>query len=185
MFVPSNAIPNGSAPAAKVPRDPHVPEPWVHAARAFLQTPGPRDAMGAMGAMQSGTGGGQALQGPIAQSLLVLHDARHAVPAALQLKLPGHATAVAVQAPLPLQPCVTMWDPEHVSGPQLVPVAGYTHAPDASQSVAPQVASEVEHAAEQQCVPAPDAPQAPLEHWSLAEQAAPAAPLGTHAPPAQ
>jgi hypothetical protein len=83
-----------------------------------------------------------------------------------------------------LQLCVVSVAPLQVV-PQLVLEAGYTHAPDASQSVAPQVASDVEHAAEQQCVPAPEAPQTPLEHWSLDEQAAPAAPLGTHAPPAQ
>src|SRR6185437_11220551 len=133
MFVPSNAMPAGFVPTAKVPTGPHVPG-WLQLSMAFLQTPAPKEALGPRGARQSATAG-QASQRPVAQSLLVLHDARHAVPPALHSSSPGHVVpAFAAQDPLPSQLCVVSVALEHVSAPQLSLEPGYTHAPDASQS---------------------------------------------------
>ena len=57
--------------------------------------------------------------------------------------------------------------------PQDVPLAGYTHAPEVSQSVAPQLPPVV-HAAVQQCVPVPAGPQMPLAHALFAVHDVPA-----------
>jgi hypothetical protein len=71
MLVPSNAIPNGPTPTAKVPSVAPVGDCAV--ARTLLQAPGFRDATGARGARQSGTPGVQALQGPASpQSLSIM-----------------------------------------------------------------------------------------------------------------
>ncbi len=51
----------------------------------------------------------------------------------------------------------------HESVPHAVPLPGYTHEPDVSQSVAPQGAPVVQ-AAEQQCVPVPAGPHMSLAH---------------------
>jgi hypothetical protein len=58
------------------------------------------------------------------------------------------------------------------------------HAPVALQSVAPQVPPVGEHAAVQQCVPAPPTPQTPVVHWSTAPHAAPGPPFGAQFPEA-
>jgi hypothetical protein len=71
-----------------------------------------------------------------------------------------------VHAPAPLQASAV---------PQAVATPGYTHAPAASQVVAPQV-PPVTHAAVQQWPW-----QTPLAHWSGAKHTAPAACFGTHA----
>jgi hypothetical protein len=65
-----------------------------------------------------------------------------------------------------------------------VPYATTTHAPVASQSVAPQAPVAV-HAAEQQWVPTPLVPQTLIVHWSLALHVAPAVPFATQLPEEQ
>ena len=64
MFVPSNAIPLGEEPAAKVPSGPHVGG-TLGSHGTLRQSPTPR------GARQSLATGGQALQGPVMQSALL------------------------------------------------------------------------------------------------------------------
>lgn len=87
---------------------------------------------------------------------------------------------------MPLQLCVVSVLPGgHELLPQLVVLLGKMHAPVAVQSVAPHAPPIGLHAATQQWVPVPAVPQTLLEHWSLAVQAAPAAPLATQLPPEQ
>jgi hypothetical protein len=109
------------------------------------------------------------------------HAVRQALPAALHVSAPGHAVGVpAWHVPEPLHVFGTSMFPVHVD-PHEVPLAGNTHAPVASQSVAPHVPPVV-HDAAQQWVPEPDGPQTPAAHWSFAEHAAPAGPFATHVP---
>jgi hypothetical protein len=85
--------------------------------------------------------------------------------------------------PLPLQVPAGVSTPLAQVPPHAVPLVGYTHAPDALQSVAPQAPLPVQ-AAVQQCVPVPPGPQSESVHWSFAVHVAPAAPLATQVPEA-
>jgi hypothetical protein len=67
--------------------------------------------------------------------------------------------------------------------PQELPL-GYTHAPEASQSEAPQAPLWM-HDAAQQCVPLPEGPHTPSEHWSCAVHVPPGPFLATQEPPEQ
>jgi hypothetical protein len=76
-----------------------------------------------------------------------------------QVRWLGHcAAAWVMQLPSPLQLLVTSVPCEQLDVPQAVLVGGKTQAPASSQSVAPQVISEVSQAAWQQ-FPLPRAPQ--------------------------
>jgi hypothetical protein len=81
-------------------------------------------------------------------------------------------------APLPLHVL-----PRLPVAPQLVLLPGNTHAPVASQSVAPHAPPIGLHVAAQQCVPVPATPQLfGMLHWSFELHAAPALPFATHVP---
>jgi hypothetical protein len=124
MFVPSNAIPCGEWPTAKVPTGPHVGALLaLQAARTLLQTPASRDANGARGARQSFTAGGHVLHGPTAQSLSCAQLVGQTLP--LQPAYGEQLTAVGVeQLPAPSQVAAGVADPAvHEAAPQLVPAA--------------------------------------------------------------
>jgi hypothetical protein len=63
---------------------------------------------------------------------------------------------------------------------QVVPDAGYTHAPPEVQLVAAHPLATVLQGDEQQDGPPPSTPQAPLAHWSFAVQDAPPSSCGVH-----
>jgi hypothetical protein len=117
------------------------------------------------------------------QSLSDAHAVLHAVRLA-QTKPPGQPLGVpATHPPVPLQADAVSWPLPHAV-PHDVPLPGNTHAPTASQSLAPQVPAVGLHAAVQQRVPVPLTPQTELVHWSVAPHVAPGAPFGTHVPDA-
>ena len=121
---------------------------------------------------------------PPAQSELEAQAVKQPVPPALQASPLGHCAAdPAEQLPEPLQvPPVVNVLPVQAAAPQEVVAEGKTHAPAASQSVAPHAAPVAPQAAAQQRVPAPLGPQRPLLHASLAAHALPAAARETHVP---
>jgi hypothetical protein len=74
MLLPSNAIPTGPEPTAKVPRGPHVCAAAVlHVFKVALHTPAPKAAAGPSGARQSVVGASHRWQGPPVQSLFLAH----------------------------------------------------------------------------------------------------------------
>jgi hypothetical protein len=102
-----------------------------------------------------------------------------------QAKPPGHGVdAPPAQVPAPLHVPPEVSSPLlHDVAPHRVPLPAYLHAPNVSQSVAPQV-PPVTHDVEQQRLPVPKGPQIMLAHASALVHGAPAPPRGTHLPDA-
>jgi|HubBroStandDraft_5_1064220.scaffolds.fasta_scaffold393613_1 hypothetical protein len=99
-------------------------------------------------------------------SELAVHDDAQVVEVA-QPRPFGQVEAPPPHVPAPLHVPGDVSTPSlHERDPHAVPLPGYTHAPDVSQSVAPQVPPVVQAPA-QQCVPLPAGPQMSVAHWAF------------------
>lgn len=93
-----------------------------------MQAPGFKDATGARGARHSSTAGGQALHGPVAQSLSCAQLVLQAV--APQTNGAHGVVAPCAQLPLPShEPAAVCCPPVHVAAAQAAPEGTSAHAP--------------------------------------------------------